>query len=110
MPQEIAELQRNLVRIARKTRREKKRIAAIKREYVPYVKNPLMGYAELFGKNNLRDLGYSREGVNELYRRLHFQDIKYRSKLRKIRDRISELDSEYNRTLNTLRTSIPRAA
>ena len=106
----IAKMQRNLNSAAEKLKRLKRKRAAIKREYVPYVKNPLIGYSALFGEQDLRDLGRHKEPGeyfwNENYRDLFFQDIRYRSKLRKIRDRIVTLENEYGRILTQIKQSI----
>lgn len=99
---ELVELGTCLEIISEEIKNLGKDIRKINRQYIPLVKNPLTGYAILFGRRALRDLGYSREPLYEYYRGLYFQDIKYRSKLRKRRDKISVLKEEYEEILSKI--------
>ncbi len=104
----VPALQLHLVDIARQTNALERQRSAIMREYVPGVKNKLMGYVGLFGKQSLRRLGrYGSDangGYEEYIRGLYFEDIHYRSKLRKIRDKITGLGEEYATTLGQIKS------
>jgi len=77
---------------------------AIMNEYVSKVKNPLLGYECLFGSKARRNLGrYPTWGYSP-YRQLFFEDIRYKSKLRKISDKILSLGERYTITLNRIKS------
>ena len=62
-----------------------------------------------FGENFVKSLGKPLENDDDLrgiYRDIYFDDIKYRSKLRKIRDKISSLNEKYQLTLLLLQSQI----
>jgi hypothetical protein len=101
----MAEMQRYLVDIVKKIKRLKRKRGRINKKYVPYVKNRLMGYEALFGTESLRNLGRSHDYPGSIYRDDFFQDIKYRSKLRKIRDRLTFLENEYNNVLAQIKSN-----
>jgi uncharacterized coiled-coil DUF342 family protein len=109
MPSEMKEkedieyMNKKLQETVEKIKKLKKKRNEIKRQYTPYVKNKLDGYAILFGERGLRSLGRSKEPWQDYYKKLFFEDIKYRSKLRKIRDKISLLENEYNGVLSQIK-------
>lgn len=93
------ELGKRLEEIAQEIKGLKRKRREINRRYVPYVKNPLMGYAGLWGIRALRDLPKHREPWRNHYRDLFFEDIKFKSKLSKIKKRVAFLNDEYQRML-----------
>lgn len=102
----VPELQLHLTDIARQVKDLEQQRSAIMREYVPKVKNRLMGYEYLFGTGYVRHTAHrvSASYLDEEVRDLYFKDIRYRSKLRKIRDKISLLGEEYDATLGQIKS------
>ncbi|MFH1106070.1 MAG: hypothetical protein V1731_02570 [Candidatus Aenigmatarchaeota archaeon] len=102
----VPALQLHLVDIARRTKGLEQQRSAIMREYVPNVKNRLMGYDSLFGTGYVRHVAHHvhQDYPDKEIRDLYFKDIRYRSKLRKIRDKISLLGEEYDTTLGQIKS------
>jgi len=97
-----SELGKRLEEIAREIKGLKRKKGKISRQYIPYVKNPLMGYASLWGTRDLRNLPKHKE-PGDRYRDLFFQDIRFKSKLSKINKRISSLEDDYQKTLHQIK-------
>jgi hypothetical protein len=93
------ELGERLTKIARETKKLKRKRGRIKKRYVPRVKNPLIGYEFLWGTRALRSLPLHKEAWRDHYRDLFFEDIKFKSKLSRIKKRIDSFNDEYQSTL-----------
>ena len=93
------ELGKRLEEIIQEIKELKKKKREINRYYVPYVKNPLMGYTALWGTRALRNLPYCKDSWRDHYRDKFFEDIKFKSKLSKINKKISLLEDEYQTIL-----------
>lgn len=103
---EIPKLQKNLESISKRVKELKRKKGELTRQWVDGLKNCLIGASSLFGEDFVRNLGKPSKEENflrDIYRRDYFEDIKYRSKLRKIRDEISSSNIEYSLTLLDLR-------
>jgi len=87
----------------------KRKKNAMMNEYVSNVKNPLLGYECLWGPEAIRGLSGPTKTDEEWrgwshYRKLFFEDLKCKSKLRKISDKISTLSERYTITLNRIKS------
>lgn len=67
----------------------------------------------MFGTEALRDLGKSKKYWNDgldgwkyYYRKWFFEDIKYRSKLRRKRDKILKLQQQYGGILAEIKSAV----
>lgn len=91
----------------------KRKKNAMMNEYVSKVKNPLIGYESLWGSEAIRGLSGPTKTDEEWrgwshYRELFFKDLKYKSKLRKISDKISALGKSYDITLNRIKANVQK--
>jgi len=102
----MCELGKRLEEIAQKIRGLKKKRGKINKQYIPYVRNPLMGFASLWGTRALRNLPQCKEPWRDHYRDLFFQDIRFKSKLSKINKKISFLENDYRNTLYQIRVVV----
>lgn len=96
---ELYELQQRLDACASIIRGLKRKRADINRRYFPYVRNKLDGFTSLWGERAFRNLGRTNTPVFAWYRDLYFEDIKYRSRLRKLRDKLTTYENAYNQIL-----------
>ena len=107
-PVTINQLGNHLEQIIGKIKALRKKEAKINDRYV-IAKNSLAGYAMLWGKEALKHLGapmeeFEKMHISEFYRDDYFENIKYRSKLRKVRDRMKILENEYGTTLEKIKS------
>lgn len=97
-----------IVKTLKSVKQEKGRVTSY---WNDFVKNPLNAYLCLWGKRAFLSLGKPQEeedfsDPSGIYRERYFNNIRYHSKLRKIRDKISSLEHDYKATLQRLKETL----
>lgn len=98
MGEEVIQLGSELKTIQKRIKILKRKKGRVRNEYFSHVRNRLDGLVILFGEDTVREMGEPNyEGMLYGCRNLYFDDIKYRSKLRKIRDNIYYLENQHGK-------------
>ena len=110
MTNNVVEIQGELEIIVKELKNLRRNKGKVTAKWVIDAKNPLMGLEYLWGQDYVRALGNPTEhktdwwdGGNDYQRVDYFENIKYRSKLRIIRDKISYFEQQYDEKLKTLK-------
>lgn len=112
-----SEIQGQLEIIIKKLRRLRRKRGRFRAEYAQ-AKNSLEGYTFAYGNESLRRIGRPlaefntgnpKDNIDYMQRKPFFEYIRYKSKLKKIEHKISDLESKYDTQLRKLKDTVSKS-